>query len=253
MPGWTFLRCESANGTLYSQSVGNRIFEISNLVGDTSIVAIFDQTEYRITITAVNGSINTVNGTDVSAVGSYDVATHHYGDVLNVTAILDSDPAHTEYVCSWNDPNGTTGTTLSYTVTGPADLVANFQDPANKVVTALSNNNAWGSASADAPSYVTGDKAVVTATANEHYRFDHWSCPGITGIDSTLNPLVITTNSSHTVTAVFAPQNYTLTTAVNDPDKGHVTAGGSYPYGTQVTVTATPFAGQHVESWKRHH
>ena len=249
MPGWTFLRCESANGTLYPQSVGNRIFEISNLVGDTSIVAIFDQTEYRITITAVNGSINTVNGTDVSAVGSYDVATHHYGDVLNVTAILDSDPAHTEYVCSWNDPNGTTGTTLSYTVTGPADLVANFQDPANKVVTALSNNNAWGSASADAPSYVTGDKAVVTATANEHYRFDHWSCPGITGIDSTLNPLVITTNSSHTVTAVFAPQNYTLTTAVNDPDKGHVTAGGSYPYGTQVTVTATPFAGQHVESW----
>ncbi len=43
--------------------------------------------------------------------------------------------------------------------------------------------------------------------------------------------------------------NYTITTAVNDANMGSVTAGGSYPEGTLLHLTATPESGYQFVKW----
>lgn len=43
--------------------------------------------------------------------------------------------------------------------------------------------------------------------------------------------------------------NYTITTAVNDANMGSVTAGGSYPEGTLLHLTATPKSGYRFVKW----
>lgn len=43
--------------------------------------------------------------------------------------------------------------------------------------------------------------------------------------------------------------NYTITTAVNDANMGSVTAGGSYPEGTPLHLTATPKSGYRFVKW----
>ena len=56
-------------------------------------------------------------------------------------------------------------------------------------------------------------------------------------------------NSDITVTANFAPVQYTLIAPTNDEDKGTVTGAGTYAHGTEVTLEATPKAGYKLLYW----
>ena len=52
-----------------------------------------------------------------------------------------------------------------------------------------------------------------------------------------------------TYTAYFEPVHYTVNVFSNNPSLGTVAGGGSYEYGSQVTVTATPTAGNSFVIW----
>jgi hypothetical protein len=91
--------------------------------------------------------------------------------------------------------------------------------------------------------YFIGETVTITATANEHYYFAQWS-DGMTS-----NPRVITVTGDMTYTAVFEPVMYTLTVAANDYSMGQVTGGGSYAYGTEVTIEARAFGGYRFLGW----
>ena len=91
--------------------------------------------------------------------------------------------------------------------------------------------------------YYLGETTTITATANEHYYFAQWS-DGMTS-----NPRVITVTGDMAYTAVFEPVMYTLTVSANDYSMGQVTGGGSYAYGTEVTIEARAFGGYRFLGW----
>ena len=103
-----------------------------------------------------------------------------------------------------------------------------------------------GSITGNLGTYEAGASAELTAVANEHYDFVNWTGD----VSSTENPLTITVDGDKNITANFAKKQYTLTVFVNDENKGTIdVATGSYEYGTEVTLTATPKPGYKLLAW----
>ena len=90
--------------------------------------------------------------------------------------------------------------------------------------------------------YPYGSEVTLTATPNEGYAFTQWSD------GNKDNPRKVTVTADATYTAEFALQNYVVS-ATCDPQQGQVTGGGTYPYGSEVTLTATPNEGYAFTQW----
>ena len=108
-------------------------------------------------------------------------------------------------------------------------------------VNTVGNGTATG-----AGEYVAGETATLEASPAANHQFVNWTYGSET---STNNPLELVVNSDITVTANFAPVQYTLIAPTNDEDKGTVTGAGTYNYGTEVTLTANPAAGYKLLYW----
>ncbi len=98
---------------------------------------------------------------------------------------------------------------------------------------------------ANTGTYLEGTELTLTATPAEHYEFTGWTGD----VESTDNPLTITVDGDKNITANFAKKQYTLTVQANDAAKGDVTGSGTYEYGTEVQITATPKAGYEFIGW----
>ena len=86
--------------------------------------------------------------------------------------------------------------------------------------------------------------AELIATANEGYRFDHWS----TG--SVENPYSVTVESDTVIVAYFVQiPMYTISVEVNDTTMGSVDGGGEYVEGSVVVLTAEPKPGYEFAMW----
>ena len=111
-----------------------------------------------------------------------------------------------------------------------------------KKLTVIANNTEWGVVEGGGY-YNNGDKATLTATANESYRFMKWSD------DVTDNPRTVVVTQDSTFTAIFKANTFAITTAVNDDAMGSVTEGGEYAYGSEITLTATANSGYRFVQW----
>ena len=99
---------------------------------------------------------------------------------------------------------------------------------------------------ANTGTYLEGTELTLTATPAEHYEFTGWTGD----VESTDNPLTITVDGNKNITAKFEKQKHILTVFVNDENKGTIdVATGSYEYGTEVTLTATPKEGYKLLAW----
>ena len=85
--------------------------------------------------------------------------------------------------------------------------------------------------------------AVIQATANYGYHFDHWS----TGSTQSLDTVHLTGDC--TITAYFAKNQYTITALTNQGDRGSVTGSATVDYLDNVTLTATANYGYHFSHW----
>ena len=95
--------------------------------------------------------------------------------------------------------------------------------------------------------YVTGTVVSVSATSYPGYYFDHWT---LDGAHNTTNPLPVLMNRDHTLKAVFAQIQYTLsiTTTVGgttDPTPSTY----MYASDTLITVTAQRDDGYYLDGW----
>ena len=90
--------------------------------------------------------------------------------------------------------------------------------------------------------YTDGSKATLTATPNNGYVFTQWSD------GNKDNPRKVTVTADAIYTAEFALQNYVVS-ATCAPQHGQVTGGGTYPYGSKATLTATPNNGYEFKQW----
>ena len=112
----------------------------------------------------------------------------------------------------------------------------------DKEITASTNNPAWGKVDG-AGVFNENETATLTAIPNNGYRFVKWDD------EVTDNPRTIVVTQDSTFTAIFEPNTFTITTAVNNKDMGSVTEGGEYAYGTEVTLTATANTGYRFAQW----
>ena len=91
--------------------------------------------------------------------------------------------------------------------------------------------------------YNAGTVVTVTATPDGTHDFAGWS--GDAG--STSSPVSVLVDRNKAVQANFSLKVFALTTSATTG--GGVTPGGSYPYGTSITVSATPDATHRFIGW----
>lgn len=95
-----------------------------------------------------------------------------------------------------------------------------------------------------AGTYSYGTQVTISATPAAHYHFVNWSD------GSTQASRTFTVTGPVTLTANFAIDQHTISTAVSPAGTGSVTGAGTYNYGTAATLTATPGEEYEFEKWQ---
>ncbi len=197
-----------------------------NLVGDTSVTAVFAINTYVVSVVSNDSTLGTVQGG-----GEYN-----YLSQVTITATA---AQHSHFV-QWNDGNTTNPRLV--TLTRDTTFTAIFEADQQYQITVNANDTTIGSVTGSGM-YYNGETVTITATANDHYYFSQWSD------GNTSNPRLVTVSGEATYTAVFEPVMYTVTVTANDYSMGQVTGGGSYAYGTSVTLEARAFEDYRFVRW----
>ena len=122
-----------------------------------------------------------------------------------------------------------------------------INDPGNEGSYVLSMTTQGSGTATGAGTYAAGTQVTITATPATGWTFHHWMVNGTTANN---NPGNVSMDSDVAVVAVFtqvAPANYVLT--MTTQGSGTTTGAGTYPAGTQVTITATPASGWTFDHW----
>lgn len=131
---------------------------------------------------------------------------------------------------------------LTLTVNSDLTVTANFEALPAYTITATVNNETMGSVTG-ADTYYKGETVTLKATANTGHAFVDWSN------GATEPTLTFTATKDSTVQANFKVLSYTVALATNDEAKGTVAGAGTYDYGTEVELTATPAEGYELLYW----
>jgi len=134
--------------------------------------------------------------------------------------------------------------TIAFNLTKTEDIIYYFKNiqveiPEEYVekyqVTANSANNSFGTVSLSPISsdniYVIGTEVAILAEANEGYHFTKWSN------NSTNNPYVLTVTEDMSLTALFSPNQYTMTFVL---DNGEESVVVTQDFGTELTAPQAP-------------
>ena len=193
-----------------------------------SFTAYFNHNSYTITVVA-----NPSNAGTVSGGGAY-----YYGDYATLTAT-----AYSGYdFVGWSD--GSSENPHQVLVTGNATYTATFSQGSATYYTVSAYVSPAGSGTVTGTgTYQAGATCTLTATANVGYSFEHWND------GSTQNPRTVTVNNNMSFTAYFTAGQYTITVNAIPEEGGTVTGGGTYAYGSSVTLTAAPANGYQFMQW----
>jgi ribosomal protein S8E len=161
-----------------------------------------------------------------------------YSYLTNVT--LQATPTQNHRFVQWND--GNTSNPRIITVVADSNFIAQFEQIEQYTVTVVSDNPQQGTVSGGGTFYV-GTQTTITAVPMPNNNFLHWSD------GSTESVHLITVTNDVTYIAYFEPVHYLVNVFSNDPNLGSVAGGGSYEYGSQAQVTATPTPGNSFVRW----
>jgi hypothetical protein len=154
------------------------------------------------------------------------------GDSGNPTS--DTGPQSVTFTAQASDALGAASPVISFTVSIAA--------PPPALCTLATVAGAGGIVSPGG-TYNAGTVVTVAATPDATHDFAGWSGDA----SGAANPLSITLDRNQGVQANFSLKLFPLTT--NATSGGSVTPGGSYPYGTIVTLSATPDASSRFTGW----
>ena len=185
---------------------------------NVTLTAEFAINVYTVTLTAENGT--------VTGAGEYQ-----HGQTANIAAT----PVEGYHFVKWSD--GNTEATRTIVVTDNVTLAAEFAINVYTIAVTAVNGTVSGIGE-----YQHGDTVVLTAIANIGYRFVRWS----DGITDATRTFVAKENVS--LTAEFTIDTYSVILTTNDV-MGRVIGGGSYTYGTTITIVAIPNTHYHFVKW----
>jgi|GEM_PF-1697535 len=226
--GWTFVNW-TENGIVVST---DPLYGFTAM-GNTTLVANFDQLSYM-----VSTSSNPPSGGTTSGGGAY----------LSGTQItVGATPNSGWTFVSWTE-NGivvSTDPLYGFIAMGNTTLVANFDQQSYMVST--SSNPPSGGTTSGGGAYLSGTQTTVGATPNSGWTFVNWTENGV--VVST-DPLYgFTAMGNATLVANFDQLSYMVSTSSNPPSGGTTSGGGAYLSDTQTTVGATSNSGWTFVNW----
>lgn len=185
--------------------------------------------EENVTLTAlVEGDPFTLTtlGSNGSVTGG---GTYPYNSVVSLTAVPDE---HYHFLY-WSD--GDTNRVRTITVTENHTYIAVFAIDRHTVTLPAENGMTTG-----AGTYNYGTDVQISAFANQHYHFVRWSD------GETASSRYIAVSQDTVITAIFEGNPHTVTTSVTN---GVIAGGGTFPYGTTVTLAVVPDIHYRFVSW----
>ena len=185
-------------------------------------------------------SANPSNGGTVSGGGTFE-----QGQSCTVSAT-----AATGYSFQKWTENGSqisTNANYTFTVSGSRTLVAQFQAQSYTISVSASPSN--GGTVSGAGSYNYGQSCTLTATPATGYTFVKWTKNGTQVSTNASYTFTVTTSSSYM--AHFQIVSYSITASANPSSGGSVSGAGSYNYGQNCTLTATPATGYTFVKWTK--
>ncbi len=193
----------------------------------TAVFGVVSVTYYTVTASVNPEGAGTVTGT----------GTFQEGSTTNLTA-----NANTGYTFNrWQD--GNTQNPRPVTVNSNLSFTAYFTQNTYTISTIVNPTGA-GTVTGGGNNFHYGDQTTLYAIANTGFTFDHWND------GTTQNPRQITVTGNATYTAYFIQNQYTITVSSNPIDGGSVTGGGTYYYGDQVSLVASPHQGYTFSQWQ---
>ena len=193
---------------------------------DTAFNAAFAIDTHSLRATVADSTMGVATGS-----GTYD-----YGTAVTLTATA----AAGCYFTGWSD--GVTANPRILTIGGDTVVVAQFGRLQEFGITVVPSDEARGTVEGTGR-YQSGTEATLSATANEHYYFSQWSD------GRTDNPRRVRVIADATYTAVFEPEQYSVTLSQNNADMGMVSGSGQYRYGDMVSCLAKPYQNYHFVQW----
>jgi|GEM_PF-608320 len=165
--------------------------------------------------------------------------TYSAGSTASLTAL----PSEGFMFVGWGGDASGTSTSNSVVMTSNKLVTATFA-PITYALTATVSPTEGGTVTGTG-TYAAGATATLTATPAAGFVFSGWT-GAASGTNATVTVLM---TSNQSVTAIFVPVTYTLTTILNPSAGGTVTGAGTYISGATATVTATPAAGYVFSGW----
>lgn len=196
------------------------------VTGNKNVCAIFLTNQYSLTLdvdTNIHGS--------VSGAGLYD----YYAE-----RTIFATPSYGYHFSAWSD--GDTNNPRIITLTQDTSFTALFL-PNQYTLEVLSSDTDLGQTYGSGTyNYLDTVPFGVTAIA-PHYHFTHWN----DGTTDSAGLIVI--YGDQTLVASFVIDTHTVSVVANDDSYGAVFGEGSYPYGSQVSLTATANYGYYFVRW----
>lgn len=197
------------------------------LTSDHNLTAMFSVKKHSLT-TFSNG------GGTTSGDGFFD-----YGSSVSISASPSAGYVFSRWIGSGITNPSLPNTTI--TLTNDSNLTAVFSPKVYSVVV----QSTEGGVATGSGKYGYGTVVDINATPLNGYYFSNWS--GAVFADQNLSNAKITVLSDLNLTSVFSPSVHTLTLDANPG--GSVRGGGSYSYGSSVSISATPDSGFIFNRW----
>jgi uncharacterized repeat protein (TIGR02543 family) len=198
-----------------------------------TLVANFSLLSYNITTSASPAAGGTTGGG----------GTFNYGTSVTVTAT----PATGYQFVNWTVAGSAVSASASYTFTASSSrsVVANFSQLSYSITTA--SNPAGGGTTSGSGTYNYGTSVTVSAIPSTGYQFVNWTEGG--SVVSTNASYNFTVNTGRSLLANFSLRDYAVNTSSSPAAGGTTNGAGTYTYGTNATLTATPSAGYLFVNW----
>ena len=239
---------------------GNDVLGVQNYAFGATITPIADPTREGYTFTGWNPELpETMPANDLTVyaqwqINSYTITANAsevtpWGTVTGsgiftygATDTLTATPYENYLFLCWSDNN--TDNPRTITVSQDSTITAYFIPEDEDEIEVPVSDSVMGSASITIPGNATPETMVtITAVPEPHYHFVSWTD------GNTDNPRTVPLAQALRLTAIFAIDQHTITVLSNDENMGTVSIGGTYDYGTEISISADAREGYTFVAW----